>query len=93
MTCLSWKALYRLPSRGNLCIVHNLNPLEGFRHTGLMARLSGNSPVYQLRLWIEVMVEKRFQLADLSFVIHRVSPNKRYLPNVQLSVRYDIRTS
>ena len=77
---------------GNLTVGHDLNDLCRFRHNEVCRSLR-NFSIHQRRLPMEVMEKPIFESRYLVLRGNRICPDPRDLPNINLSIGNNIRTS
>ncbi len=90
MACLSGKSLFRLLPIRDFLVRHHLDDLEWLGHFRKLDRPLGQSTIHQLRTRIEVMEQHRLEAINFPLVLNRKSPNKRYLPDVDLTISDDV---
>jgi len=88
VSSLSRQALHGVPLDDNIGIGHDLDLLERLRYILRGGRDGWHLAVYELRPWIECVVEESLQRIEFFFRIYGVRPNPCNLPNIDLAVSY-----
>jgi hypothetical protein len=86
VSSLPRQALHGVALGEDLGIGHDLDSLERLRYILKGVRNRRHRAVYELRPWIECVVEERLQRIELLLRVYGVRPDPCNLPNIDLTV-------